>query len=190
MFANIIDICRSACSGLRAKNRWRFGTEGITPYHLFLNRVPRGVPGGFWRWIGRLKVLLRLTSLLVFLAALLAFGMPLLTGGQTIRVFGLPALSCVAVACIIHACVQMFGLRMENGRFKRHLIEHSWLICFGCGYSLKGLPSHYRCPECGLPYDDTKLVKAWRRWSGRQIVYSGQVGVKTGRHEDEKSATE
>ena len=178
MFGNIIDICRTACAGLLAKNRWRFGTERITPYHLFLNRAPRSVPEGYWRWIGRLKVFLRLTSLLVLLSALLAFGMPILTGGPTNGILGLPAVSFVAASFVIHACVQMFGLRMENGRFKRYLIDHSWLICFRCGYILKGLPRHYRCPECDLLYDESQLVKAWKRWSDRQIVYSGEVEQK------------
>lgn len=33
--------------------------------------------------------------------------------------------------------------------------------CQQCGYHLRGLPVHGRCPECGQPYD--KLWGVWRR---------------------------
>ena len=132
-------------------------------------------------WIGRLKMLLRLTSLMVLSAALLAFGMPILAGGGTVRI------SFVAAAGVIHACVQSFGFRMENGRFKRHLIDHSWLICFRCGYVLKGLPPQYQCPECDLTFDATELATAWKRWMGRQIVYSSDVAVESDPQVKDKS---
>jgi hypothetical protein len=36
------------------------------------------------------------------------------------------------------------------------------LRCQTCGYLLAGLPSH-RCPECGTPFDVSKLVRPWTR---------------------------
>src|SRR4051812_26988133 len=30
--------------------------------------------------------------------------------------------------------------------------------CAACGYSLRGLGSCGRCPECGAPYDDQELI--------------------------------
>lgn len=31
-------------------------------------------------------------------------------------------------------------------------------ICLRCGYSLRGLPQQYACPECGLAYDGDSVV--------------------------------
>lgn len=36
--------------------------------------------------------------------------------------------------------------------------------CPRCGYSLKGLPTQHRCPECGLPVD-----RRWRVFGGRTM---------------------
>ncbi len=33
--------------------------------------------------------------------------------------------------------------------------------CLECGYSLEGLPTHHRCPECGWEYD--QYTRVWRR---------------------------
>jgi hypothetical protein len=35
-------------------------------------------------------------------------------------------------------------------------------FCIFCGYNLTGLPDHYRCPECGRPYD-WALIAEYRR---------------------------
>ncbi len=35
-------------------------------------------------------------------------------------------------------------------------------FCIFCGYNLKGLPDHHRCPECGRPYT-WRLIAEYRR---------------------------
>lgn len=35
-------------------------------------------------------------------------------------------------------------------------------FCIHCGYDLSGLPDHYTCPECGLPYE-FKAIDEYRR---------------------------
>lgn len=49
------------------------------------------------------------------------------------------------------------------------------LICFECGYDLRGLPKPVRCPECGLSYspdkerdDAIQWFDSWRGWFGTQ----------------------
>ena len=149
-------------SGFCRRNRWRFGGDGISPYHLITDRAPPNVPGGFWRFIKRLKMLLRATFLLLVVCALVCFG-----GLFFVSTVGTPLLqryllSCLALVVVLHACVGMFGLRIAYGRFERFLIAHSWFVCIRCGYVLEGLPAHHRCPECGSPYDRAKSERTWK----------------------------
>lgn len=39
--------------------------------------------------------------------------------------------------------------------------------CPMCRYSLQGLPSAYRCPECGFEYDE--YTRLWRRSIGGSL---------------------
>jgi hypothetical protein len=58
------------------------------------------------------------------------------------------------------------------------------LFCIHCGYSLEGLPDHYRCPECGRPYSIELIIQyredpAWfvRRWRmQRQTGFHASAG--------------
>jgi len=50
-------------------------------------------------------------------------------------------------------------------------------FCIFCGYSLNGLPDHYRCPECGRPYtwdqiEEYRQDPQWfiERWKARQSL--------------------
>ena len=43
--------------------------------------------------------------------------------------------------------------------------------CLDCGYWLRGLPAHGRCPECGNPYD--KFGGVWR--SGKTLIMGKSV---------------
>lgn len=177
-------------SGLSSRNRWRFGVDGINPYHVITNRVPRNLPEGFWRSIKGLKTVLRVTTVLLSLCALVCFGGLFFPGTVSIHALQRYSLSCLALIIVLHGCAGMFGLRVAHGRFERFLIKHSWFVCIRCGYALEGLPPHHRCPECGLPYDRGKLQEAWKSWIERNIVYSvNERPTRSGR-EDDQSAQE
>ncbi|MCH8878276.1 MAG: hypothetical protein IID34_00150 [Planctomycetes bacterium] len=45
--------------------------------------------------------------------------------------------------------------------------------CPICSYSLRGLPSEYRCPECGFPYDSQTRI--WRPQKPKAI-FAGLIG--------------
>jgi hypothetical protein len=45
---------------------------------------------------------------------------------------------------------------------KRGVQARSEPFCIHCGYELSGLPDHYLCPECGLPYD-FQAIEEYRR---------------------------
>ncbi len=49
-------------------------------------------------------------------------------------------------------------------RFKAALTANDYLLCLWCGYPLKGLPDRHCCPECGTPYEATRLADAWKHW--------------------------
>ena len=49
--------------------------------------------------------------------------------------------------------------------------------CPVCTYSLRGLPSEYRCPECGFPYDSQTRI--WRPLKPKAI-FSGLFGFVAG----------
>ena len=163
---------RLVWSGFQSRNRWRFGGDGISPYHLITDRVPPNVPGAFWRFIKHLKMLLRVMFLLLVLCALVCFGAPFFVSTVGTTLLDRYSLSCLAVILVLQLCAAAFGLRILRGRFERLLIGHSWFVCIGCGYVLEGLPPHHRCPECGSPYDRAKLERTWKNWIERSIVYS------------------
>ena len=158
-------------AGLRRENRWRFGSESITPYHLITGRAPRNTPRAFWVSIGKLKMLLRVTSLLLILCALVFFGGLVLKQTAAVGTVQRYAILPLVLVSVVHGCAGSFGLRIAYGRFKRFLTDHSWCVCLRCGYILEGLPSPHRCPECSLAYDRRQLEATWRAWISERIVY-------------------
>lgn len=163
-------------NGFRSRNRWRFGAEQVSWYDLVIGRAPHNVPGGFWRSMGVLRTLLRLTSVFVLLLALVNLLALIMRAARGVDSIESPLLSGLVLSVVLHGCVVSYGLRIASGRFRRYLIEHSWLVCFRCGYALTGLPPRHRCPECNLPYDSGGLREAWKGWAKRQIAYSYAEG--------------
>lgn len=43
------------------------------------------------------------------------------------------------------------------GQLRRHGIA-----CLRCAYSLRSLPRTGQCPECGLHYERSEIIKTWR----------------------------
>lgn len=158
-------------SGFRKRHRWRFGSDGFSIYHLLTNRRPRDVPEAFWRSIKRLKALLWTTFLFSILCLVLSFRGLFASGlGATHSVdrFVFPIFLLISV---FYGCSAAFGPRIARGRYRRFLIDHSWLVCLRCGYVLKGLPPRHQCPECDLRYDTTEMKKTWTSWIDRTITY-------------------
>ncbi len=52
-------------------------------------------------------------------------------------------------------------------------VTHRLGKCPVCRYSLRGLPSEYRCPECGFPYDSQTRI--WRPLKPKAI-FGGLIG--------------
>ena len=50
--------------------------------------------------------------------------------------------------------------------------------CPACGYSLRGLPDSYRCPECGFEYDErTRVWRPETPWKGLAATATVTIGL-------------
>jgi len=49
---------------------------------------------------------------------------------------------------------------------RRRLSENDLLLCTNCGYSLLGLPTNGRCPECGTIYESGNVRYIWGQFFG------------------------
>ena len=63
--------------------------------------------------------------------------------------------------------------------FKRAIQARTEPFCIHCGYDLAGLPDHYQCPECGVPYT-FNAIEEYRRdpaWFIQRYKAQGQFPV-------------
>jgi hypothetical protein len=52
----------------------------------------------------------------------------------------------------------------KSSALRKAIREHDYRLCPSCRYSLVGLPSSGKCPECGVSYDIAQVQSEWRRW--------------------------
>ena len=64
------------------------------------------------------------------------------------------------IKIIIIVCAIPVGLFFKMT--KDAIAQRREPFCIHCGYELAGLPDHYRCPECGLPYT-WAVIEEYRR---------------------------
>ena len=163
--------------GASHPNYPRVGRDTSLFFNLIAGRTPRSTPAAFWRSIGTLRAILRVTTLSMLLSGVLLLTVivvdlraavvdmrltqRLLEGGGILMVAGL---------VLIHATVFLYGFRFSIGRYQRFLKEHEWLVCMRCGYVLEHLPPKYRCPECGDAYDFEGLRLRWQEWADDNIA--------------------
>lgn len=85
------------------------------------------------------------------------------------RVIAAPVV--VKLAVLVWAIVSAWSTWMIRKRFRRLMREHldreDYAVCPRCGYSLRGLPEEYRCPECSVFYERRGVAREWREWAGR-----------------------
>ncbi len=75
--------------------------------------------------------------------------------------------------------------RFLDHRLHRYVAKNGGVICFECGYNLRGLPSTYACPECGARFTAEELQLAWSRWFGdAEFTNERKKDVEGGRKGD------
>lgn len=137
-------------------------------FNFLLGYPPTGVPLGYWEFASRKQKKLRIISS-VLLVATLALLLSLVTyPGATLNAppaikFGFCAMT---IAC---SWMSINTIRRTLGQFSDHLIECEYMVCFECGYDLRGTPSD-RCPECGEGFDKKGLKQRWNDWLRKNKV--------------------
>ncbi len=147
----------------------RFGHEPALC--LVIGRVPRSMPSAFWRSLRWLRFILRVTTVCMAIWAALLLAALLVGKGLIHRFLEGGGILVIAVLVIVHSAILLYGFRYSVGRFHRFLRSHDLLVCLGCGYILKHLPSVHTCPECGEAYDFEDLRQTWQRWAESNIAY-------------------
>lgn len=136
----------------------------ITGLDFFLGKRPKHVPPGMWvalsrvRFQGKIAAIILLSLLLINILAL----------AEVLALIGIPGwLSSYAhrglmptafVFLVWLACVPPIATK----RFLRSVIRDDYCLCITCGYTLLGLPSESRCPECGSQYQYSTLRSTWK----------------------------
>ena len=94
--------------------------------------------------------------------------------GGTVLCFGGVALGFVrpaigpTVLAAGMAC-SMTGLALTRAirrKLRNEVLAANYQLCPECEYSLKSLPAKGRCPECGRPYDSSRLEEDWKSKKG------------------------
>jgi predicted RNA-binding Zn-ribbon protein involved in translation (DUF1610 family) len=126
----------------------------ISPMQILLNRRPQFVPTAYWRRLKWLQF-----SALLYAIAWLAYG---------VFAFGLIWSRAATLIFLILWGVFMFvldlGPRLVDRRLRKDVLANHFQICTHCGYTLSGLPTKHRCPECGVEYDSSQLREQWEEW--------------------------
>ena len=113
----------------------------------------RGSPRARWLWLSGWVFLLGCAIMITLSLSYLLSAFPLPRGGPLwFWLFYFASL------------VFVFLGSKTKVHFARHVLEHEGLVCFDCGYLLKGLPDEYRCPECNAPYEKRSLQQRWLQW--------------------------
>lgn len=51
--------------------------------------------------------------------------------------------------------------RLRDRRLRQRLAHTNGCLCVRCAHSIHGLGGSGACPECGLPFERDRTVKAW-----------------------------
>lgn len=81
---------------------------------------------------------------------------------------GVRAYYSIAIVAGVIGLITAYGIHVRaRARWIRAATESDGALCLHCGYSLRGLPDHQNCPECGRAYDLEQVRARWRNWLGR-----------------------
>jgi hypothetical protein len=53
---------------------------------------------------------------------------------------------------------------LTRKKWRQHIRRSGFELCLNCGYSLRGLPDKWKCPECGCSFDKSLVRYKWDRF--------------------------
>lgn len=81
---------------------------------------------------------------------------------------GIRAYYSIAIVAGVISLISAYGIHVRaRAKWIHALTDSDGALCPHCGYSLRGLPDHQNCPECGRHYDLEQVRARWRNWLGR-----------------------
>lgn len=138
------------------------------PLDLLLgSRWPAGAPAFIRR---RLRLTRNLVGIFCALKFLALVGVALIVGRVLTALASERALKFAFIALgVVLLLPANWGLlwltRWRMRKFARRVSEEEYMCCVRCGYSLRGLPTEHKCPECGQEYDALSLRSEWGTWA-------------------------
>lgn len=133
-------------------------------FNVIIGRTPRSTPIAFWRSIGTMKALIRITTSGLVLIGIGLLGVLVINFTLATRILDEGGIILVVGWTIAHSIIFVYGLRFALRRYRAFLKNHDWQVCMQCGYILEHLSSNQKCPECGEAYDSETIRKYWQAW--------------------------
>ncbi len=66
--------------------------------------------------------------------------------------------------------VSTFLFHREKRRLQKRIKECDYMVCTDCAYSLVGIGSSGKCPECGVVFDEQSLRETWRYFENNLLL--------------------
>jgi len=137
-------------------------------WHLLLRRKPDDTPMAVWTHLtetDRRAVRMMTVGVSMFMGGLL-----LMIGAWFFGIYGTQStlietlLTVGGFSAMLAAIPIVRGQRRAVRSFREFLQEHQRLVCFACGYILKGFDEEpLVCPECGRRETRSAIQQGWRR---------------------------
>ena len=140
--------------------------DRVYPQYYVTGRCPKGMPLAEWRSVGTRWLVLPLLIGSWFVVLLLLC-LPIANWLESGSVYPLPPPEIMLqVVLVVGACSTFMHivLAVRRRRFRRAVRDRRYEVCLDCGYTLRGLPEAYRCPECGCTYNIEEVCKVWEDW--------------------------
>ena len=136
----------------------------VYPYRYIIWRRPDRVPEAFWDYLERYRWILQGQAFLYMVGVLSWIGLcvvEFMTG--MLNHFALPRIAIMGAALFVSTVASIVPMRARKA-YRRKLRDADNLLCWHCGYDLRGSLQQGVCPECGRPFERAALRYQWEHW--------------------------